>query len=1361
MAGTDGCDPMIRALYVDDEKVLLDLGKRFLERSGTITLDIAGSARDAIQKLKDGLYDVIVSDYQMPVMDGIAFLKYLQGKCDDIPFILFTGKGREEVAIEALNNGAEFYIQKGGDPLSQFVELEHKIKQAVARRRSEQKVRYFNRLYAILSGVNSAIVRIDDEQDLFSEVCRIAVDEGGFRMAWIGLADPETDELRPVAFAGFEEDYLRTVRISTADVPEGQGPSGRAVREKAHVVCNRIDTDPKMALWHSETKKRGYRSTGAFPIFRKDKVIGTLQLYTAEPDFFSNDEIALLDEIASDLSFALEKVEAEKQRKRAEKEIRRKNEELEKAYLEIGEAQKKLLESEEKYRTVVEKANEAILIAQDGKFVFVNQRMAGIFGVPVEQLTGTSFIPLIHPDDRGMVMQRYEARISGDSIADGYDFRVIGKGQEVRWVSISAARILWEGRPATINLMTDITERKAAEEEAQKKTSDLEAAYEEIIATDEELRASYDNLQASQEQLRGHEQKLAAIIDFLPDATFAIDTAGKVIAWNRAIEEMTGVPASEMLGKGAFEYAYTVYHDRHPILIDIALGRNEKDAHPYREIIRERDRLIAQTYSPFLGGENGVHLWLTASRLYDRSGNLLGAIESIRDITRLKETEKALARSEEQYRAVIENIQDVFYRSDRDGVLVMASPSWAGLLGYDSLEECLGSGIAEVFYYEPEKRSEFLQTIMEMGIVENYEVVLKTKDGRPVPVSTNSHLYYDEEGSVLGVEGIFRDIRKLKEAEDQLRLILNSISDGILVISTDGIIQVVNDAVCSLLRYKPGDLIGHPHTILHEPAGVPVAREMMRTILAEGKGLFETVHVTRDGQAIPVELNVRVVPFNGQPSFFAVQRDITERKKSEAALRESEERLADIVEHLPDPTFVIDEHGVVLAWNRAMESLTGVRAGEMVGRGEYEYSLPFYQERRPILIDLSRQPDPVFAGKYSYIHAEGRTLVAEALAARVKGEEVILWGKATPLLDREGRIAGAIETVRDVTAIKKAEETLRETHDYLENLIRYANAPIIVWNREGVITRFNHAAEELTGIPEMDAVGLPVSLLFSEEDRECAMGRIRKNLTEEDWRSVEVPFMNWITGSQRTVLISATNLLDTTGTSVVATIAQGQDITDRKNAEGALIHVNRQLNLLSSITRHDILNKISAQFGAIELARDSCKTNPELDSYLDRIEAGAVAIRNQIEFTRVYQDLGSHHPIWQDIRKKFPVHLVPKGIRFECRCGEIEVYADPMLQKVFSNLLDNTLRHGGNVTCIRLFTRPDGPNLCISYEDNGTGILWDEKEKIFERGYGKNTGLGLFLVREILAITGMTIRECGEPRKGVRFEILVPKGIFR
>jgi PAS domain S-box-containing protein len=196
------------------------------------------------------------------------------------------------------------------------------IRDISERKEAERKVAHATRLYAVLSQINQSIVRIDDRDRLFEDICRIAVEHGGFRMAWVGLIDKEQKIVKPAAHCGYEEGYLEKIAVSISeDIPEGWGPSGRAIREGRHVVCNRIETDPCMMPWHEEALKRGYRSSGTFPLRVRGEVVGVLKIYSEEEGFFDDEEVHLLEEVADDISFALEALERDAQRKALEDDL--------------------------------------------------------------------------------------------------------------------------------------------------------------------------------------------------------------------------------------------------------------------------------------------------------------------------------------------------------------------------------------------------------------------------------------------------------------------------------------------------------------------------------------------------------------------------------------------------------------------------------------------------------------------------------------------------------------------------------------------------------------------------------------------------------------------------------------------------------------------------------------------------------------------------------------------------------------------------------------------------------------------------------------------------------------------------------
>jgi len=228
-------------------------------------------------------------------------------------------------------------------------------------------------------------------------------------------------------------------------------------------------------------------------------------------------------------------------------------------------------------------------------------------------------------------------------------------------------------------------------------------------------------------------------------------------------------------------------------------------------------------------------------------------------------------------------------------------------------------------------------------------------------------------------------------------------------------------------------------------------------------------------------------------------------------------------------------------------------------------------------------------------------------------------------------------------------------------------------------------------------------------------------------------------------------------------VAVYNDISERKRSERALRAMNEKLNLLSSITRHDILNKITTlmlyQDLLEEIVDEEVHTN-----YLEPMISATQEIERQIMFTRDYQDLGIKSPIWQEVE---PVaqnavnSVLNQNIKADVNMGNLQIFADSMFNKVFYNLLENALRHGEKVTEISISFLENDNNGVIVVEDDGVGVADDMKEKIFSHGVGMNTGFGLFLAKEILDITGISIRECGTFGRGARFEIAIPYDGYR
>ena len=368
--------------------------------------------------------------------------------------------------------------------------------------------------------------------------------------------------------------------------------------------------------------------------------------------------------------------------------------------------------------------------------------------------------------------------------------------------------------------------------------------------------------------------------------------------------------------------------------------------------------------------------------------------------------------------------------------------------------------------------------------------------------------------------------------------------------------------------------------------------------------------------------------------------------------------------------------------------------------------------------------------------------------------------RAFLLRDDTGQPAGLGTIVRDITERKRAEETLRESEEKLRLFIRHAPAALAMFDRDmhyiaasrRWIADYHLEDREILGrsyyeiLPEIPdswkavhSRGLAGEVVHADEDR-----FVRADGTVQ-WLTWEV--RPWFTAD------------NTIGGIVIFS----EDITERKKQEQALQIANQKLNLMNTVAWHDIYNKISGLQGYVELSREHI-TDHTAEEFRIREEEILKVIQQQILYTKEYQEIGQQPPRWHRLGSLLDTIRstgLAGSVRITNEAENLEIYADPVIEKVFWHLIDNSVKHGKKVTEIRITAHESASGCTLVYQDDGVGIPEDRKHDLFTWSFGKMTGFDLFFVHDILDIYGMKINENGEPGKGVRFEISVPGGQYR
>ncbi len=630
----------------------------------------------------------------------------------------------------------------------------------------------------------------------------------------------------------------------------------------------------------------------------------------------------------------------------------------------------------------------------------------------------------------------------------------------------------------------------------------------------------------------------------------------------------------------------------------------------------------------------------------------------------------------------------------------------------------------------------------------------------------------------------------LRQSEEKYRNIFENAVEGIFQSTPEGYFLSANPALARITGYEsPQELLATVTDIGNRLYVNPEDRKRFRELI-ETNGFverYETQFYRKDGTTFWFSSNARVVgdPEGNVLYYEGIGRDVTKRKQAEEALAAAHRQVLDIIEFLPDATLVIDNQRKVIAWNKAMEKMTGVGKEEMLGKGDYAYAVPLCGERRPLVIDLIFRDDEDVTKYLSSVRREGDSFFAEVCMPPDSPKAGSYWSvKASPLFDVDGNIIGAIESIRDLTELKRAEKELRESEERYRTAIESSNDGIAIIKDQKHLY-VNRKFLQMFGFTNpKEVLGQPVGITVHKDDRE----RVVEINSKRRQRIEEAPDSYQFKGATANgdVMFIEVSATETTYRGESVTLAYLRDITGRKTLESQLLQAQKMeaIGALAAGVAHDFNNILTTLMGYGHLLQIKMHPEDPLRVYVEQMLAstGKAASLTQglLAFGRKQGMEVKPYSVAALVKDASTLfrRLLPEDIELTISLGEdVTVLADmTQIGQVLMNLATNArdaMPKGGvlkiettRTQIDKLFMRfhgygEPGEYALISVMDTGTGMNGKTREKIFDpffttKEVGKGTGLGLSIVYGIVKQHGGYITVYSEDGIGTTFSIYLP-----
>ncbi|PWR73067.1 hypothetical protein DK846_05650 [Methanospirillum lacunae] len=719
------------------------------------------------------------------------------------------------------------------------------------------------------------------------------------------------------------------------------------------------------------------------------------------------------------------------------------------------------------------------------------------------------------------------------------------------------------------------------------------------------------------------------------------------------------------------------------------------------------------------------------------------------------ESKEKLTSSEEKFRILSESTHAaiLIYQDDR---WIYANPAAEKITEY-SVDELKLMKYWEIFH--PDYQNQIRETgkARQLGdeiAPKSTEIKIITKSGKEhwIDYVANTISIEDKIGGLI--TGIDVSERKesefnLAQSEEKYRSIFENLIDIYYYTDINGTIRNISPSCKKILGFFPDELIGRSSLELYP--NNKQRDDFINSLWADKivKNL-EIELLNSLGSPVPVSISGHIIyGSTGLPiGVEGTIRDISDRKQIEDALTKSKREYHSLFEHMLDGyaycQIIYDEKGYPKDWryldvNDSFERLTGLTntTGKLVSE-----ILPGINEQMPELFEILNK-----------VCASGNPGIFE-----VEFKKYHIWLHFSIYQPEPDYFITILE---NITKRKQDETTLQHLVAQYKTIL--VNVPSMIWYKDTdhAFIKINPTAAKVFGKTPAEIEGKRFEEIFPDKKDIYRADDIEIIQTGKPKLGLKEQLIT-AQGEHIWVQSDKVPLKDESGI-IFGILVVSTDITERIKTKEAIILANKKLNLLANITRHDIVNQLQGLFLALDLLKteDLSVTTQE---NITRINFFTKNIERQIAFTRDYQDIGLKSPIWQDLQAIIQTVISSfewSYISIEVDIDNIEIFADPLLEKVFHNLIENSIKYGEKITQIHIYDTKGPEEYCIICSDDGIGIPAKYKKGIFKREYYRHTGFGLNLSKEILEITGITIKETGEEGIGARFEITVPKGNFR